>query len=67
MSTPDDAALTGDLSDLSALVDRVPEGWSPVVYCDRRYGMSRKTHAAGRSVEIYAEELGGTDVVSTTC
>ena len=51
--------------DLPALVDRVPEGWTPVRYRDRAYGLRRTSRAQGRSVAIYAEELGGTDVVST--
>jgi hypothetical protein len=51
--------------DLAALVDRVPEGWTAVTYQGRRYGLSRTTRAGGRSVTVYAEELGGTDVVST--
>lgn len=59
MSTPAD-----DL-DLAALVERVPEGWTAVTYQGRRYGVSRTSRAGGRSVSVYAEELGGTDVVST--
>jgi hypothetical protein len=50
--------------ELAALVDRVPEGWTAVTYQGRPYGLSRTTRAAGQSISIYAEELGGTDVVS---
>jgi len=49
---------------LAALVDGVPEGWSEVEYDGRRYGLTRVTRAGGRSSSIFAEELGGTDVVS---
>jgi hypothetical protein len=49
---------------LAALVMRVPEGWTSVVFDGRRYGLSRVTRAHGQSVSIYAEELGGPDVVS---
>lgn len=49
---------------LRHLVDRVPEGWTTVAYEGRRYGMSRTTRAGGRSVKVYAEELGGSDVIS---
>ena len=35
-----------------------------VSYRGRRYGLTRRTHGDGRIVTIYAEELGGTDVVS---
>ena len=50
--------------DLSALVERVPIGWTLVVYAGRAYGLTRVDRAAGRSVSIYAEQLGGSDVVS---
>lgn len=50
--------------ELERLVDRVPEGWTVVLYDGRRYGLTRTTRAAGRSVSLLAEELGGTDVVS---
>ena len=43
----------------------MPEGWSPVAYRGRRYGLTRTSRAGGRSVSVYAEELGGDDVVST--
>jgi hypothetical protein len=42
----------------------VPDGWSVAVYAGRRYGVTKATHADGRSVSVYAEELGGPDVVS---
>jgi hypothetical protein len=50
--------------DLGALIDRVPEGWTPVEFAGRRYGLTRTTHRNGHSVSIFAEQLGGTDVVS---
>ena len=50
--------------DLGPLVDRVPEGWTAVTYRGRPYGLRRTSRADGRSVALYAEELGGTDVVS---
>jgi hypothetical protein len=50
--------------DLDALLAQVPEGWTPVSYEGRRYGLSRTTHTDGRSVSLYAEELGGSDKVS---
>lgn len=43
---------------------RVPEGWSVATYDGRRYGVTRTDRAGGRAVSVYAEELGGTDVVS---
>jgi hypothetical protein len=50
--------------ELATLVDRVPEGWTAVGYAGRRFGLSRTDRAGGRSVAIYAEALGGSDVVS---
>ncbi len=52
------------VEDLDSLLARVPEGWTAVSYEGRRYGLSRTTHTGGRSVSLYAEELGGSDVVS---
>lgn len=51
-------------TDLAALLDRVPLGWSEVRYRGRRYGLTRSVAAHGRAVTIYAEELGGRDVIS---
>jgi hypothetical protein len=50
--------------ELSMLVDRVPEGWTLVEYDGRRWGLNRTTRTHGGSVAIYAEQLGGSDVVS---
>ena len=50
--------------DLGELVDALPEGWSEVTYAGRRYGLTKITRAGGRSNSVYAEQLGGTDVVS---
>jgi peptide-methionine (S)-S-oxide reductase len=50
--------------DLGELVDALPEGWSEVTYAGCRYGLTKITHAGGRSLCVYAEQLGGADVVS---
>lgn len=49
---------------LGELVDRVPEGWTPVTYRGRAYGLSRTSRAGGGAVALLAEELGGRDLVS---
>ncbi|WP_395690511.1 peptide methionine sulfoxide reductase [Nocardioides sp.] len=49
---------------LARLLGRFPEGWSVWTYDGRRYGVTRTVRAGGRAVAVYAEELGGTDVVS---
>lgn len=51
--------------EIATLVDRVPEGWTPVVFRGRPYGLRRTTRASGHAVSIYAAELGGTDVISS--
>jgi len=49
---------------LSALVERVPEGWTRATYNERTYGLVRTTRAGGRSITISARELGGADLIS---
>ncbi|MEQ5856827.1 hypothetical protein NFI08_14185 [Halomonas sp. EF61] len=53
--TPDDLAL---------LLEAVPEGYSEVHYRGRRYAMTRRTFNRGRSLKVFARELGGNDMVS---
>ena len=50
---------------LRVLLDRFPEGWSEWTHDGRRYAVTKTVRAGGRAVSLYAEELGGTDVVST--
>lgn len=52
------------MADYAALFERVPVGWSEVTYAGRRYGVTRSVAAGGRAWAVYAEELGGSDVVS---
>lgn len=49
---------------LAALIERIPEGWTPATYEGRRYGLTRTTLAHGRSIRVFAEELGGPDLIS---
>lgn len=49
---------------LDDLLDRVPEGWTLVCFEGRCYGLSRTTRAGGAAVAVFAEELGGSDVIS---
>jgi hypothetical protein len=52
------------VNDLGILFSRVPEGWSQWEYDGRGWSVVRTVHGDGRSESLYAEELGGTDVVS---
>jgi hypothetical protein len=41
-----------------------PRGWFTATHAGRRYGVTRSVHAAGRSMKLFAEELGGPDRIS---
>ena len=41
-----------------------PQGYFTARYNGRRYGVSNAPHAGGRSLKLYAEELGGPDRIS---
>lgn len=45
-------------------IDRLPAGYSLVVYRGRRYGLTKTVFNDGRSYKIYAEALGDTDFIS---
>ena len=53
------------MSALGDLLAQVPDGWSVATYDGRRYGVTRTVRAGGRAISVYAEELGGSDIVST--
>lgn len=50
--------------DPSRLFARVPLGHSVVEYDGARWGVTRAEQVGGRSQRVYAEELGGSGVVS---
>ncbi len=52
------------MADPAELFARVPLGYSVVLFRGRRYGVTRSAAVGGRSQTVYAEELGGRDVVS---
>lgn len=51
-------------TELRQLVDRIPDGWTTVAFEGRRYALTRTSRVGGRSVKVYAEELGGSDLIS---
>ena len=61
---PDTDPAVAETVDLSALVERVPEGWTEVAYRGHAWGLSRTDRAEGRTTTLYAEELGGPGFVS---
>ncbi|MEM1220151.1 MAG: peptide methionine sulfoxide reductase [Bacteroidota bacterium] len=46
------------------LVQRVPLGYTTVQYDGRTYGLQRQNFNNGKSVKVFAQELGGTDFIS---
>ncbi len=46
------------------LLLKIPLGYSEVIYQNRKYGVTRTDFNAGKSMKIFAEELGGTDFIS---
>jgi len=46
------------------LVQGVPLGYTTVQYAGRTYGLHRRDFNGGKSVKVFAEELGGTDFIS---
>ena len=47
-----------------ATLAALPLGYFTARYDGRRYGVTRSVHAGGRSMKLYAEELGGADRIS---
>lgn len=43
---------------------KIPEGYSEGMYLQRKYGITRTNFNAGKSIKIYAKELGGNDFIS---
>lgn len=49
---------------LLSRIQALPLGYSEVYFQGRRYGVSRQDFNQGRSIKVYAEELGGQDFIS---
>jgi len=45
-------------------IEKLPVGYSVVWYHKKKYGVSRTDYNDGKSIKVYAEELGGTDFIS---
>ena len=61
---PGARASTDAADELERLLARVPEGWTEVGYANRRWGLRGTSRVGAAAVSVYAEQLGGTDVVS---
>jgi len=49
---------------LKERLHNLPIGYSEVEYKNRRYGVTRTDYNQGKSIKLYAEELGGNDFIS---
>lgn len=45
-------------------IQKLPNGYSEVKYENKKYGLTKSEFNHGKSFKIYAEELGGTDIIS---
>jgi hypothetical protein len=45
-------------------LDKIPEGHTLGHFEGRRYRVEKTSHGQGRSLKLYARDLGGTDFVS---
>ena len=53
-----------DAIELRDRILAIPAGYSVVQYQGNSYGLSRTDFSAGRSLKVFAEELGGKDRIS---
>ncbi len=45
-------------------IQLLPQGYSTVIYRQKKYGVSRTDFNSGKSIKVFAEELGGKDFIS---
>lgn len=51
-------------STLFNILQKLPEGYTAVVYEDNTYGLTKTTFNNGKSLKVYAKELGGNNFIS---
>lgn len=49
---------------ITEILEKIPLGYSEVLYQNRKYGLTKSAFNQGRSYKIYAKELGGKDFIS---
>ena len=45
-------------------INRIPLGYSVGIYKDKKYGITKSIFNKGKSIKVFAEELGGNDFIS---
>ena len=49
---------------IKAKILEIPLGYSEALYEGKKYGLSRSDFNGGKSIKVFAEELGGKDFIS---
>ncbi len=45
-------------------IQLIPKGYSEVLYKQKKYGLTKTDYNNGKSIKVFAEELGGNDFIS---
>lgn len=45
-------------------IQQIPLGYSEVVYQNKKYSLTRRNFNDGKSIKVFAQELGGKDFIS---
>ena len=45
-------------------IQLIPQGYSEVLYHQKKYGVSRTDFNNGKSIKVFAKELGGNEFIS---
>ena len=45
-------------------IQLIPKGYSQVLYQQKKYGVTKTNYNSGKSIKVYAKELGGNDFIS---
>jgi len=45
-------------------IQLIPQGYSTVLYRQKKFGVNRTDFNSGKSIKVLAEELGGNDFIS---
>lgn len=49
---------------LLSILQQIPDGYSEGWYDGKKYGLSKTVFNQGKSIKLFAEELGGNDFIS---
>ena len=49
---------------MKTLLNAIAEGYSEGIYNNKKYGITKTIFNKGKSIKLYAEELGGNDFIS---